>query len=680
LTAAAWLSLGLHLQRAGRLAEAEALYRKVLESDPDNAEALHLFGVLAHQAGQPHFALEAISLALSHCPERADFHCNIGEIYWELQHHRQARHHLMRAVELDAGNAAAHNNLGLVLQALGEFDEAAAAYQKALELEPGFPEAHNNLGNAWKDLRQPDRAEASYRQALAVRPAYPEALHNLGNLLRETGRQRDARAQFEAALAVRPDYPLARFGLTMAHLPVVYRDDAEIDERRTAYRQTLAQLADYVRFDAGDAVKLSEAIGAHQPFFLAYQGRNDRELQATYGGMVAGAMLRRFPETPAFTAPRAGEPIRVGLVSGYFCNHSVWKLPLRGWLSQLDRRRFEVYGYHTRSQRDGETREAERLADRFVQGPLPLDQWRRTILADAPHVLLYPELGMDPVTMLLATQRLARIQATALGHPTTSGLPTIDYFLSSDLMEPADAQDHYSETLVRLPHLSVHYEPQARPAMTASRAEFGLEDGQVVYWCCQSLYKYLPRYDCVFARIARAVGSGCRFIFIGYQTGEVVSEIFRQRLEAAFAGHGLSAAAHCRLLPRLSPSRFLAVSAICDVFLDSIGWSGFNSTLEAGVNDLPVVTLPGDLMRGRHSMAVLRMMGVTATIASSLDDYVGIAARLGNDPGWRAAVSRQMAAGKHRAYRDPACTAALEDFLEESARSNGLSPKKWTPG
>lgn len=663
------LTLGLHYHRAGRLAEAEELYREVLAAEPENADALHLFGVLAHQVGQHGIAVEAISLAIGFAPERADFHSNLGDVFRTLQLYPEAFETLSRAIALDAKAAAAHNNLGLVLQALGRTDEAAESYRRALELEPHFPEAHNNLGNAWKELRLPDRAEASYRKALALRPGYPEALHNLGNLLKEIGRRDEAAAAFEAALAQRPDYPPARFGLTMAQLPVIYRSEAEIAERRDAYHQALLRLGDYVRYDAADPVRLSEAVGSHQPFFLAYQGRNDRDLQALYGSVAADAMARRFPEPVDLPRAEQGEQIRVGVVSGYFCNHSVWKIPIRGWLSQLDRRRFRVHCYHTRAQRDAETLEAGRLADRFIQGPLPLEQWRTMILADAPHVLLYPELGMDPVTAQLAAQRLARVQATTLGHPTPGGFPAIDAFLSSDLMEPDNGKEHYTETLVRLPNLSVYYEPLAKPEARVTRAELGLPDEAAVFWCCQSLYKYLPRFDGVFPRIAAGVGRGCRFAFIGYQAGDVVSEVFRQRLEAAFAAEGLAAGDYCVFLPRLSPERFLAVGAVCDVFLDSIGWSGFNSTLEASVNDLPVVTLPGELMRGRHSLAVLRAMGVTETIASSLDDYVALAVRLATDPAWRAEIRAKIAANKHRAYRDRACIAVLEDWLERVART-----------
>ena len=105
-------------------------------------------------------------------------------------------------------------------------------------------------------------------------------------------------------------------------------------------------------------------------------------------------------------------------------------------------------------------------------------------------------------------------------------MPTLDYFLSSDLMEPPDAADHYSERLIRLPNLSIYYEPIADPVAPMSRSELGLRADAAVYWCGQSLFKYLPQYDRVFAEIAARVAD-CQFVFIRHPTGQGVTELFQ---------------------------------------------------------------------------------------------------------------------------------------------------------
>ena len=196
------------------------------------------------------------------------------------------------------------------------------------------------------------------------------------------------------------------------------------------------------------------------------------------------------------------------------------------------------------------------------------------------------------------------------------------------------------------------------------RAAFGMRPSACIYWCAQSLFKYLPQYDRVFPRIAREAGD-CQFVFIEYPG---VTDLFQRRLERVFNQYGLRAEDHCLILPRLQPERFLAATGLADVFLDSIGWSSCNTTLETLVYDLPIVTLRGDLMRGRHSAAILDMMGMTATVCESIEEYVALAVGLARDLARRADVKRMLAAGKRTIYRDRTCIVALEQFLDRVAR------------
>jgi protein O-GlcNAc transferase len=199
------------------------------------------------------------------------------------------------------------------------------------------------------------------------------------------------------------------------------------------------------------------------------------------------------------------------------------------------------------------------------------------------------------------------------------------------------------------------------------RAALGLDRDGPVYWSGQALYKYLPRYDAVFPRIAHAVGA-CSFVFIGFAKSASVTAIFWQRLRVAFAAAGLDADRYCVMLEPMSRESFVASAGLADVVLDTIGWSGGKSTLDCLAQNPAIVTLQGRFMRGRHTAAILRRIGCDATIASSIDDYVTIAARLGTDAALAARVRGMVRERKHRAFRDTVSIRALEAFLQGSIR------------
>jgi protein O-GlcNAc transferase len=657
---------GVILAAEGNLIEASACFERALGIKPDFSDALNNLGRALQGLGRADQAVARFERAVKDSPNSALAHFNLAMALRQWGKNPEAAAHLQQAAMLRPDFFEAHINLAVLLLDSGRLTEALVAAERAVALKPDQPGARNNLGNVLRAVDRLDDAVAQYDVALKMQPDFFMAHYNRGMALRGQSKIEQARASFARAFELKPDFIEAEFAACIAELPVIYRDAAEITARRRGYRERLARLiTDVEKAKAPEA--LAAVVGSHQPFYLPYQGLDDRELQKSYGTLVGKIMSSKYPAPVLPPGPAPGEPIKLGIVSGFFRQHSNWKIPIRGWLEQLDRKRFRIVGYYTAAERDAETLVAETLCDRFVQGPLSLDAWRRTILEDEPDVLLYPETGMDKTTAQLAAQRLANVQCCSWGHPVTSGLPTMDYFLSSELMEPAGAAAHYSEQLVRLPNLSVYYQPAEVSPIAIDRSQLGLRSSAVAYWCCQSLPKYLPQFDQVFARIAAEVPD-CQFAFIEFGGGKGVTEMFRARLAHAFKAVGLDAGDYCVFLPRLAPDHFVAAVGQCDVVLDSIGWSGCNSILEGLVHNIPIVTFEAEMMRGRHTAAILAMMGARETTARTVDQYVSIAGLLGRNAARRAELSAEIAEKKHRVYRDHECIAALEAFLEKAVR------------
>jgi protein O-GlcNAc transferase len=687
---------------AGRPDEARAIYLQVLAIDPGHADCHANLGDLFGQAGRLTEAEPHYRAALALNPNLPRALSNLGHILNRSGRSAEAERLCRRAVQLRPDYVAALNNLAVALTILGRLDEAEAHYRQSLGLKPDIG-VLRDLGNLLSACRRPEQAIACYRDALRLKPddawshsglgdiflnahrhveaaqCYRDALrldaslidarHRLGLMLGHLGRQHEAIACYDEILRRHPDFVPARVDRCLARLPVIYRDEAEVERARAAYAEDLMTLCAL----PADTIGL-DAVSGMPPFYLAHQGRVNRGLQARYGGFVHAVMTAHYPAwsvPPQVAPPRSGERIRVGFLSAYFYNHSNWKIRLHGWITGLDPDRFQIFGYHLGDLADDETAIAARHCHRFVQGLGTIGAWAETILADRLHVLMIPGIGMDATTHQLAALRLAPVQATSWSHPDTTGLPSIDHYLTSALMEPDNADEHYTERLVRLPNLGVAYLPLRLEPATISRAELGVAEDAVFYWCCQSLFKYLPRHDWIFPHIAAAVPQA-QFLFIELGWDEAVTTVFRERLNRAFAAAGLDAARHCRFAPSLSMARFGAVGRVADIFLDSLGWAGCNTTLEALASDLPVVTMAGELMRGRHGAAILTLLGMTDMIAQTEEAFVDLAVALGRDPMKRQELRARIARDKHRLYRDQTAIDGLSRYLEDAARNPAL--------
>ncbi len=226
--------------QAGRLAEAEAACRRVLEQEPRHPDALHMLGLLAHQAGRHDHACELIARAVQQAPNHAPCHANLANVLLALGRVDEAVDSCQRALALQPGLAEAHNTLGNAWREAGRLEEAEGSFRRALELRSDFPEACNNLGLVLYTMGRFDEAAACLERALAMRGAFAEALNNLGLTLEAMGRPQDALARLEQAVRVRPDYAEAYNNLATAHKALGLHDEAV-----AGYRRALELRPDY---------------------------------------------------------------------------------------------------------------------------------------------------------------------------------------------------------------------------------------------------------------------------------------------------------------------------------------------------------------------------------------------------------------------------------------------------
>lgn len=719
------------LHGEGRIEEALAAYSALIAESDGDAELWHLRAIAEHQLGRPSLARQSAQRAIAIDEAPPAYHFMAGQAATDEGNPAAAAEHfaatvarkpdwaaawialgvarmdhaetvgardaLERAVGLDPSAARAWNSLGLAELGLDRPAEAAVAFRRALAVDPGYALAHLNLARISERESRIEEALDSLEEALRANPRLAEALLLRAQLLRrkrdpraggahkvavqalpgdariraawadflwETGLVDEAIKEFKRAEALDPANLRAALGARLV-LPAVYRDEADLEANRARFARGLEELhAGVARFSG--ARPNAALVGASWTnFYLAYQGRNDRDLQSRYGDFVADALRPSLPEYFVDRPPpRRKGRLRVGFLSHFFFNCTVGRY-FASWILDLDPARFEKVVFYTNPWVADDTRAIAAAAERFhhVCG-YPLHAIAQRVAAEELDILVYPELGMHAETFALAALRLAPVQVMGWGHPTTSGLASIDAFLTCAGMEPEDAREAYRERVVGLPGIGTRYR-RPRTDSAKDRESLGLPATGTLYLCPQSLFKIHPANDALFARVLAGDPRG-RLVFFGYREGPVTQH-FRRRLFEALARAGIDAERRTVFLGFLSHEEYLRVNALCDVMLDTLHWSGGNTSLDAIAAGLPLVTLPGSLMRGRQSAAMLGAIGLEALVAKDPDDYARIALRLGMDASWRREIRAVLEQGSDSLFDDTAPTEALARELEDLA-------------
>lgn len=702
-------SLGIALQSIGKSNAAIASFRRAIELRPDYAEAHNNLGALCKAEGRLKDAVVCFREAVRFRPELAEAHYNLAVALHELGASRDAIVHLRTCVRLkpefkpaqlalmqtpdgsspnaidsahpaaeqhfaeahqlvacgrieDAvrlfqcglalhpKSAAALNGLGNALQEIGRLDEAVAAYREALCLMPDYADAHCNLGNALQRANHVDESESCYQQALLSRPNHLAAHANLGVLYKDQGKLDQASEHIKAAMAVRPSGVLKVLQATL--LPPVYDSVADLQQRRLRLEDNLRNLgADGPTFDLTQEV-------VPNLFYLAYQGFNDREIQRKLAEIYTAGSR----STGDYSSSRSTGTIKLGILSKYLRDHTIGTL-MRGLFAKLSRDEFRVTALVFDAARDLVTDFIRQHADEYIVLPDNLCAARKTIANLRLDVLFFADIGMDPLTYTLAFTRFAPVQCVTWGHPVTSGIPTVDYFISSKLAEPPDAQDHYTEQLVQLDNLPFYYYKPAAPSPLKSREHFGLAAADHLYGCPQTLFKFHPEFDAILGGILRSDPKG-RLVLIKPKHHHW-EHLLRQRFAVTIPD---VVERICWLPPQ--PRRdFLNLMAVCDCLLDPIHFGGGNTSYEGLALGIPIVTLPAACLRGRLTDALYRKIGVLDCVVRTENEYIERAVALVTDSSYRDAIRSKIIANCDALFEDAIAVAELETFFKSALKT-----------
>ena len=535
------------------------------------------------------------------------------------------------------------------LAAALDFKAAILCLQEGLQLAPEDRELWNQLARLLQAVGRYGDAIPCLIRLAELEPAHAACRTELGHLFRRVGYVGDAIHWHGEALAVQPDSLLLHLNHLFV-LPLVPESAQQIAACRQRCEEGLRALEQeqpLLGFDRDVAVIC-------HPYYLIYHDCNDRELLERHGRLITRALgniqpPEQRPRLPLAVPTPSDAPIpriRIGFLSGFFSNHSNARA-FDGLILHLDRHRFEVVLIHlATSLRDGVSARLEACCQEVVVLPAPLDAASARLAELRLDLLFYTDLGMHPFATMLATRRSALVQATGWGVPQTSGLPGIDYYVSGDLVEPPEAQKHYSETLVRLPGLPCCYRSEAIVPLERERNYYLLPPDTPLWGCLHRLEKLHPDFDLALEAIARAVPDSL-FVFVEEDVPSLTS-LYLDRL----ARSAPTAREQVVMLGRMDWPDFLALGGCLDVLLDPFHFGSGITLYETIHSGTPVVTLEGRFLRSRFVAAAYRLMEVAdPPVAATPAEYVERAVALMQDPQRRELLRQEIATkAKARLY------------------------------
>ena len=476
--------LGKALEESEQIPAAMHTYRDVLKKHPNHPGAAFHLGSLVGSLGDLEYAYEIFQSLYQSDPTNTASLYGMGSIRVQQKKIGSAVGYFESLVVLEPDHLQSRLHLLDLYSRQMRDKEVEKHVDEALEFHPENAILWNYRGHVQNRKQQAKKALKSFLRAVELDKTYFQSYSNLASIYQGMGQFQDAKEALEKAyeLHPQPEYRLALASL----LPPIPASLEAIEDVRSSFIQKIEDMhTDEVRIDT--SIKLTPGT-----FYLAYQGFNDRPIIERMAELYQCKNTLSWNQQEP-TVERDGR-IRIGFISSLFYNHTIGSL-MKGIIKNFDREKYHVITISPTKYKDEVAQEIRENSDEYVFLGIDLQRANQVLQSLELDVLFYADIGMDPFIFSLATTRHAPVQCVTWGHPITTGLKTIDYFISSKLIEPEDAEEHYSEELVQLDALPSYYIRPTLPEKIKSRAAFGLSDDEHVYACPQTLFKIHPEFD-----------------------------------------------------------------------------------------------------------------------------------------------------------------------------------------
>lgn len=645
----------LQLHQQGELSQAEALYKSLIATNPQHANAIHYLGVIYHQNGKHQLAIDTIAQAIKISPNSSDYVSNQGLAYKALKQHQQAIQCFQQALKLAPDDLDVYYNLGntcvesedfelavqayrrilrdypqdtdlkealsyaldrqgIMSQQSGQYVEAERCYLEAIQLTPQRDGLYYNLGNAQRELGKPREAAQSYQQAIQHNPNDADAYNNLGNVLRELGDLQAAITAYQTSLKLNPK-------LYHAKVHLVHQKQHACDWE--GLDKDITEIREWVQHQSEAQIS---------PFaFLAMPGTSAQEQKQCTNNWLKNRYASVFAQGKAlnFEHKHAHQKLRIGYLSADFRLHPLAFL-ISELIEQHDKTQFEIYAYsYGVNDQSEERKRLEKAFDYFrdIRAISTLDAAKQ-INQDEIDILVDLTGFTQTSRSQIAALRPAPINVSWLGFPGSMGELNdellFDYVLSDTFITPPEMASHYAENLALLPHT---YQPNdtRRPlAISKDRKAYGLPEDGFVFCCFNQTFKILPHVFDVWMNLLKQVPNSVLWLL-------ECNALAKANLIKEAEKRGVTKE---RLIfaPRVAMAEHMARQTCADLFLDTLPYNAHTTTSDALWMGLPVLTCSGETFASRVAGSLLQAADLPELITFSLQEYQAKALELANNP------------------------------------------------
>jgi protein O-GlcNAc transferase len=646
----ALLDLALDAQKKGAYVQAEGLYRKLLEADPENFDALHMLGIVCHEMGKPsdaeRYFLKALSVDSTHPPL---FH-HYGLFLAKTKRYQESVAQFDQALKLFGRFAPVYCDRGIALTELGKLDEALESHNAAVQLAPNVPMAFYNRANTLFKGRNLPLALQDYDRAIGLNPNYADAYCGRGNVLRELNRSNEALAAYDRALALAPKTAEARLGRGN-----LYRDAGRHEEALAEYGQASVLKPDlpgiqgdafYARLQVCDwfgyeqdrtqlifAVRNGEPVTSPFPFLAISSSPKDQlQCASLWTGAKDSDAARSVWEGPRYRHDR----IRIGYLSADFRQHAVSSL-IAGMLECHDKSRFEITGLSIGADDGSDLGHRVKASfEHFVDASNQTDDEIAKLVRDAEIDILVDLMGPTAYSRTgILSRRPAPIQVNYLGFPGTTGAPYIDYLLADRTVIPEDRREFYAEKVVYLPNSFMPVDRDRLASQkTFKRDEVGLPEQGFVFCCFNNSYKITPAVFAIWMRLLKEIDGSVLWLFAPNSAAE-------RNLKKEAADRHVDAE---RLIfaPFMPLPEHQVRQRLADLFLDTLPYNAGATATDALWAGVPVVTRIGESFTGRMAASLLKAVGLPELITTTTQEYESLALTLARQPDKLAEIKRKL--------------------------------------